>query len=128
MGQGSNPCPNINSNTKNILIFLYAGVRLPQHFFNGEKGRRSSETCFALKALNFMLELDPKLCGECGGCVAVCPYGALELFVSSLLIRKDLCTLCQNCIIFCPVGALKITDSKKQMTDKNHRFEMPNQK
>jgi ferredoxin len=75
-----------------------------------------------------MLELDPKLCGQCGGCVAVCPYGALELFVSSLLIRKDLCTLCQNCIIFCPVGALKITDSKKQMTDKNHRFEMSNQK
>jgi ferredoxin len=56
-----------------------------------------------------MLELDPQLCGHCGGCVAVCPYGALELFVSGLLIKAELCTLCQNCVIFCPVGALKIT-------------------
>jgi ferredoxin len=85
-------------------------------------------TRFALKTFNFMLELDPKLCGECGGCVAVCPYGALELFVSGLLIRKDLCTLCQNCIIFCPAGALKITDSSEKIADKNHKFEVPNQK
>ena len=75
-----------------------------------------------------MLELDPKLCGECGGCVAVCPYGALELFVSRLLIRKDLCTLCQNCIIFCPVGALKTKDSREQITSKRRGLEMPNQK
>jgi len=58
-----------------------------------------------------MLELNSKLCGQCGGCVAVCSYGALELFVSGLLIRPELCTLCQNCSIFCPVGALKIIDS-----------------
>ena len=68
-----------------------------------------------------MLEFDQKLCGDCGGCVAVCPYGALELFVSGLLIRKDLCTLCQNCIIFCPVGALKITNDKKQTRGINSR-------
>ncbi len=60
-----------------------------------------------------MLELDPQRCGHCGGCVAVCPYGALELFVSGLLIKPGLCTLCQNCIVFCPVGALRIRDSKE---------------
>ncbi|MFQ6002606.1 MAG: DUF362 domain-containing protein [Candidatus Zixiibacteriota bacterium] len=64
-----------------------------------------------------MVELDPELCGHCGGCVAVCPYEALELFVSGLLIRKELCTLCQNCVIFCPAGALKIKNSREQITE-----------
>lgn len=61
-----------------------------------------------------MLQVDQKLCGLCGGCVAVCPYGALELFVSSLLIKIDLCTLCENCVIFCPVGALQMTSLECQ--------------
>jgi ferredoxin len=55
-----------------------------------------------------MLRIDKKLCGECGGCVAVCPYGALELFNSGLSVKPDLCTLCENCTVFCPVGALSI--------------------
>jgi ferredoxin len=57
--------------------------------------------------LKRMLQLDLKSCGECGGCVAVCPQGALELFSDGLLIKADQCTMCENCIIFCPVGALK---------------------
>jgi ferredoxin len=55
-----------------------------------------------------MVKIDKKLCGECGGCVAVCPQGALELFTSGLSVKPDLCTLCENCTIFCPVGALSI--------------------
>lgn len=69
-----------------------------------------------VKNSNLMLELDHQLCGQCGGCVAVCPFGALELFVSGLLIRNKLCTLCENCVIFCPVGALEITDKKEWKT------------
>jgi len=55
-----------------------------------------------------MLQLDVQLCGECGGCVAVCPCGALELFASGLRIDHTECTLCENCVIFCPTGALEI--------------------
>lgn len=55
-----------------------------------------------------MLQLDPKLCGECGGCVAVCAFGALELLPSGLKIKHNLCTLCENCVIFCPTDALQI--------------------
>ncbi len=54
-----------------------------------------------------MLQLNLKSCGECGGCVAVCPQGALELFSDGLLIKAELCNLCESCIIFCPVGALQ---------------------
>lgn len=57
--------------------------------------------------LKRMLQLNLKSCGECGGCVAVCPQGALELFSDGLLIKAELCNLCESCIIFCPVGALK---------------------
>jgi heterodisulfide reductase subunit A-like polyferredoxin len=55
-----------------------------------------------------MLRVDKRLCGECGGCVAVCPYGALELLSSGLSVKLEICTLCENCVIFCPVGALSI--------------------
>ncbi|MCK4225113.1 MAG: 4Fe-4S binding protein [candidate division Zixibacteria bacterium] len=55
-----------------------------------------------------MLQLDFRLCGECGGCVAVCPFGALELLSSGLKIKNNLCSLCENCVIFCPTGALRI--------------------
>jgi len=55
-----------------------------------------------------MLLINPDLCGQCGGCVAVCPTGALELYSNSLKIKYDLCTLCENCVIFCPVSVLRI--------------------
>jgi ferredoxin len=55
-----------------------------------------------------MLQLEEKLCGECGGCVAVCPVGALELLSYGLKVKRDLCNLCENCVIFCPVGALRL--------------------
>ena len=55
-----------------------------------------------------MLQLDSQLCGECGGCVAVCPCGALKLYASGLSIDHKECTLCENCVIFCPTGALEI--------------------
>jgi ferredoxin len=53
-----------------------------------------------------MLIIDSDLCGQCGGCVAVCPTGALELYSNSLKIKYALCTLCENCVTFCPVSAL----------------------
>jgi ferredoxin len=55
-----------------------------------------------------MLKLNCVLCGECGGCVAVCPSGALILFASGLRIDHRECTLCENCVIFCPTGALRV--------------------
>ena len=63
-----------------------------------------------------MLQLDLKLCGECGGCVAVCPQGALELFSDGLLIKANQCTMCENCIVFCPVGALKANADQAENT------------
>jgi Fe-S-cluster-containing hydrogenase component 2 len=57
-----------------------------------------------------MFQIESSICGECGGCVAVCPTEALELHSDGLKIKQSLCTDCQNCIIFCPVGAFLTDD------------------
>jgi Fe-S-cluster-containing hydrogenase component 2 len=61
-----------------------------------------------------MPQLDLKSCGECGGCVAVCPQGALELFSDGLQVKADQCNMCESCIVFCPVGALKDNTDKAE--------------
>lgn len=50
------------------------------------------------------------LCGECGGCVAVCPVNAMYLSPTRLEIDGEVCTGCGDCIQACPVGALEPAD------------------
>jgi digeranylgeranylglycerophospholipid reductase len=47
-----------------------------------------------------------ELCTYCGGCVGVCPRGALELKETRLVIVEERCNDCKLCIPTCPVGAL----------------------
>ena len=53
-----------------------------------------------------IITIDESLCGECGGCVSVCPTNAIFLSKVLLEIDKDTCILCGICVIVCPVGAL----------------------
>jgi len=47
-----------------------------------------------------------ELCTYCGGCVSMCPSGALVLAETRLVIDHELCTECGLCIGGCSVGAL----------------------
>ncbi len=47
-----------------------------------------------------------ELCTYCGGCVSICPSGALVLAETQLVIDHELCTECGLCIGGCSVGAL----------------------
>ena len=54
-----------------------------------------------------MWKIDNNKCIKCGGCVSVCPVGALEL-KEEIVWDKGLCTLCKSCEKSCPVNAIKI--------------------
>ncbi len=54
-----------------------------------------------------MWEIDNKKCLKCGGCVSVCPFGALEL-KDTIIHDKSLCNLCGLCEKVCPVKAIKV--------------------
>ena len=53
------------------------------------------------------IEVDEKVCGCCGTCVAVCPTDAIRLHHSSWveLVEAE-CVGCGCCEKVCPVGAL----------------------
>ncbi|MFB6089147.1 MAG: DUF362 domain-containing protein [Candidatus Aenigmatarchaeota archaeon] len=59
-----------------------------------------------------MWEIDKEKCLRCGGCVSVCPTGALDLTEHGIEIDKEKCIECGNCEDFCPVGSIKITEEK----------------
>jgi ferredoxin len=52
--------------------------------------------------------LNESKCLKCGGCVAVCPFGALELHTHPENDPKK-CTLCGICAKACPVTAIKVS-------------------
>jgi len=54
-----------------------------------------------------MISVDHTLCAYCGGCVSVCPAGALTLAETRLVVSDD-CVDCGECVAACPVGALRL--------------------
>ncbi|NLE75994.1 MAG: geranylgeranyl reductase family protein [Chloroflexi bacterium] len=54
-----------------------------------------------------MVRIDPTICCACGGCVSLCPVGALFLAETRLEVRSA-CTDCGRCVEVCPTGALSL--------------------
>ena len=54
-----------------------------------------------------MISIDHVRCAYCGGCVSVCPAGALTLAETRLVVSDD-CVDCGECVAACPVGALRV--------------------
>jgi ferredoxin len=57
---------------------------------------------------NTIIKNNPKKCCYCGGCVAVCPVGALELDETKIVYDEKKCIRCGACVKICPVGAMKL--------------------
>ncbi len=57
-----------------------------------------------------LLSIDSHLCGECGGCIAVCAFDALVLDSDGVREVPDNCTSCKLCIITCPPRAIVLRD------------------
>jgi digeranylgeranylglycerophospholipid reductase len=54
-----------------------------------------------------MVIVDRQRCGYCGGCISLCPVGAIELAETRLVIDQT-CMDCGLCLSACPVGALSL--------------------
>ena len=54
--------------------------------------------------------IDPDLCSACGGCIEVCPYGAITLdeTESAAVVNPALCKGCGACAAACPSEAPKL--------------------
>ena len=52
-------------------------------------------------------EVDARLCGACGACVAACPFGAVARDAASgkALVDPVHCHGCGTCAAACPTGA-----------------------
>ncbi|MCK4491870.1 MAG: 4Fe-4S binding protein [Candidatus Altiarchaeales archaeon] len=48
-----------------------------------------------------------KNCYGCGGCVAVCPSGAI-IFSNEAEIIVEKCIKCRRCELICPVGLIEV--------------------
>ena len=51
---------------------------------------------------------NPKVCLQCGRCVAVCPTGALTL-TDRIHVNREACTCCGSCVDACPAAAMSIS-------------------
>lgn len=52
-------------------------------------------------------EVDSELCGGCGTCVRICPYGAIEIKDNVSHVNDAVCQGCGACVSACPNGALQ---------------------
>ena len=51
------------------------------------------------------------ICLSCGGCISVCPQGAVFMKGREAFILDEKCICCGICIKTCPIGAIKETFS-----------------
>ena len=60
-----------------------------------------------MSAASAHLTLRPERCNECGACVPACPYGAIRVGDSYILVDWHACNHCCACVDSCPQQAIQ---------------------
>ncbi len=64
-----------------------------------------------------LLKFDAEKCSLCGACVEKCPFGALTIEGSGIVV-SDKCRVCGLCVRHCPEKAIRF-EQKAKAFDKN---------
>jgi Fe-S-cluster-containing hydrogenase component 2 len=59
------------------------------------------------------MELTIKRCYGCGGCIAVCPRGAVTFHDEKATIDLEKCIQCKLCEVVCPLGLIHIKKNER---------------
>jgi len=51
-------------------------------------------------------KVDEEKCLACGGCISVCPQGALSMYGGKAFVTVEKCISCTICIRTCPIGVI----------------------
>ncbi len=62
--------------------------------------------------------VDRKKCITCGGCVSICPVGAISIVDGKAFIDTNKCVKCGGCMNFCPMQAIDINKKEKSTKKK----------
>lgn len=54
--------------------------------------------------------VDEKNCLACGGCVSICPEGAIVMKNKIAFVLQENCISCGICVNTCPVAAISLED------------------
>lgn len=47
------------------------------------------------------------LCNGCQRCIAICPFGAIEIVENKAVVHPESCNNCRVCVRACPVSAIQ---------------------
>lgn len=63
-----------------------------------------------VKEIKRAIQLDRDSCFDCGGCLSLCPTGALyQTEDKTVELDENKCIYCELCVPACPVRALKLS-------------------
>ncbi len=57
--------------------------------------------------------VDRNKCIACGGCIQICPVGAISFVDGKAHIDEKKCVKCGGCMNFCPMQAIDINKPEK---------------
>jgi len=75
-------------------------------FLKPEAKAKPEEVCLSVP------DIDKALCDGCGECSAFCQYHALAKLGKSVVAFPELCHSCGGCLLVCPKGAIKETERR----------------
>ena len=55
-------------------------------------------------------KVDDRICLSCGGCVSVCPQGAIRLCNLIAHVNQSKCNSCKICVNTCPIAAIQMKE------------------